>query len=84
MCQQRRAAAYCEEVKKSPGCLELCLTRFPTSPYIEVRFWCLQTLHEVRRAAHITQHGNMQPVQCSLPIQDTCAAAQVIRVIQII
>ena len=47
-CQQRQAAAYCEEIKRSPGCLELCLRRFPSSPYIEVRFWCLQTLHEVK------------------------------------
>ena len=47
VCQQRRAAAYCDEVKKSPDCLELCLTRFATSLYNEVRFWCLQTLHEV-------------------------------------
>ncbi|CAL8470725.1 g10267 [Coccomyxa elongata] len=42
-----RALAYCDEVKASPSCLQLCLTRFASSPYIEVRFWCLQTLHEV-------------------------------------
>ena len=47
VCQQRRAAAYCEEFKVSPSCLELCLRRLPSSPYIEVRFWCLQTVHEV-------------------------------------
>ena len=47
VCQQRRAATYCEQFKASPGCLELCLRRLPSSPYIEVRFWCLQTVHEV-------------------------------------
>lgn len=44
---QARAVAYCDEVKASPSCLQLCLTRFSSSPYLEVRFWCLQTLHEV-------------------------------------
>ena len=45
--QQRQAAAYCGDFKASPGCLEVCLRRLPSSPYIEVRFWCLQTVHEV-------------------------------------
>ena len=47
VCQQRQAAAYCGDFKASPGCLEVCLRRLPSSPYIEVRFWCLQTVHEV-------------------------------------
>ena len=45
--EQARATAFCDEVKQSPSCLQLCLTRFGSSPYIEVKFWCLQTLHEV-------------------------------------
>ncbi|CAK0782799.1 hypothetical protein CVIRNUC_005994 [Coccomyxa viridis] len=44
---KRQAAAYCGEFKASPGCLEVCLRRLPSSPYIEVRFWCLQTVHEI-------------------------------------
>ncbi len=59
VCQQRRAAAYCDEVKRSPECLQLCLTRFTTSHYLEVRFWCLQTLHEVRLAICIANAYNL-------------------------
>ena len=48
---QARAGAYCEEVRRSAECWQLCLQRFSSSSFVEVRFWCLQTLHEVRRAA---------------------------------
>eukprot|EP00884_Botryococcus_braunii_P015515 jgi/Botrbrau1/2647/Bobra.0203s0001.1 len=42
-----RAAAYCEELKRSPEVWQICLNRFCTSQYTEVRFWCLQTLHQL-------------------------------------
>ena len=53
MSAQARATSFLDEVKRSPSCLELCLTRFSSSPYIEVKFWCLQTLHEVKSLASL-------------------------------
>ncbi len=45
---QERTQAYCAEVKASPDCWRLCADRFATTGYVEVKFWCLQALHEVR------------------------------------
>lgn len=44
---QAQAEAYLNDLKKS-GPWRLCLERFSPSSYQEVKFWCLQTLHEVR------------------------------------
>ncbi len=45
-----KAVNYCDEVIQNPACLALCIERFGSSSYMEVRFWCLQTLHEVGAA----------------------------------
>lgn len=45
---QEWARAYCEEATRSPDCWRLCLHRFSTSGYAEVRFWCLQALQQVQ------------------------------------
>ena len=45
---QERTQAYCAEVKASPDCWRLCADRFASTGYVEVKFWCLQALHEVR------------------------------------
>ena len=42
-----KAVSYCDEVSQNPACLALCIERYGSSSYMEVRFWCLQTLHEV-------------------------------------
>jgi hypothetical protein len=47
---QDRAAEYIAGIKASPEVWKLCCERFGASQYAEVRFWCLQTLHEVRAA----------------------------------
>lgn len=44
---QEQAAAFIAGIKKNPECWKLCVERFSISPYPEVKFWCLQTLHEV-------------------------------------
>lgn len=45
---QARANAFVNDVKKNENVWRLCCERFSMSPYPEVKFWCLQTLHEVR------------------------------------
>ena len=42
-----KAVSYCDKVIQNPACLALCIERYGSSSYMEVRFWCLQTLHEV-------------------------------------
>jgi len=44
---QERTQAYCAEIKASPDCWRLCADRFAATSYVEVKFWCLQALHEV-------------------------------------
>lgn len=44
---QERAVAYCNEAKAQPLSWQLCLEKYSTTAYLEVRFWCLQSLHEV-------------------------------------
>ena len=44
---QDRAVAYLNETKAQPQCWQICLERYAATAYIEVRFWCLQALHEV-------------------------------------
>lgn len=46
---QERAAAYVANIKQSSDCWQLCVERFRSSAYPEVKFWCLQTLQEVRQ-----------------------------------
>ncbi|KAK9827309.1 hypothetical protein WJX81_002974 [Elliptochloris bilobata] len=53
------AAAYCEEVRRSADCWQLCLQRFSASSFVEVRFWCLQMLHEMMRA----RYPSLEPEQ---------------------
>ena len=45
---QARATAFVADIKANPEVWRLCCERFPSTQYSEVRFWCLQTLHEVR------------------------------------
>ena len=49
---QERTQAYCAEVKASPDCWRLCADRFAATGYVEVKFWCLQALHEVLAEQH--------------------------------
>ena len=44
---QERTQVYCAEVKASPDCWRICADRFAATYYVEVKFWCLQALHEV-------------------------------------
>jgi hypothetical protein len=44
---QERATAYVANIKQSSDCWKLCVERFRSSLYPEVKFWCLQTLEEV-------------------------------------
>ena len=44
-----QAQTLLQGVKASPGAVQLCLERFEGSPYVEVKFWCLQALHDAVR-----------------------------------
>ncbi|KAL4444906.1 hypothetical protein ABPG77_003956 [Micractinium sp. CCAP 211/92] len=47
-----QAEAYLEQVRASPDAWQLCLVRFESSAYAEVRFWCAQTLGALARHSH--------------------------------
>ncbi len=47
---QDRAVTYCNEYRAQPQCWQLCLEKYSNTAYMEIRFWCLQTLHEVCEA----------------------------------
>ncbi|KAG2493435.1 hypothetical protein HYH03_008254 [Edaphochlamys debaryana] len=49
---KEQATAYVNNIKRSPECGRLCVERFSASPYAEVKFWCLQTLHELIRTSY--------------------------------
>jgi hypothetical protein len=51
-----QALALLQSVKQSPGCWELCLERFASSSYVEVKFWCLQSLEELIRTSYAQLH----------------------------
>lgn len=44
---QDRAAEFVNQIKSNPDVWRLCTERFSVTAYSEVKFWCLQTLHEV-------------------------------------
>jgi hypothetical protein len=54
---QARANAFVNDVKKNENVWRLCCERFSMSPYPEVKFWCLQTLHEVMTVLLLSQPG---------------------------
>jgi exportin-T len=47
-----QSQAYLEQVRASPDCWRLCLGRFEASQYLEVRFWCAQTLSSLARSSY--------------------------------
>lgn len=46
--KQEQAEAYVATVAASPDCWRLCIERYGSTAHLEVRFWALQKLHEVR------------------------------------
>eukprot|EP00882_Tetradesmus_deserticola_P029784 GHRQ01033390.1.p1 GENE.GHRQ01033390.1~~GHRQ01033390.1.p1 ORF type:complete len:202 (+),score=53.51 GHRQ01033390.1:676-1281(+) len=64
---QERAAAYIASIKQSADCWKLCCERFPSTLYPEVKFWCLQTLHEVICACYLQlDEGSRQMIKGAL------------------
>ncbi|KAG1677608.1 hypothetical protein FOA52_010389 [Chlamydomonas sp. UWO 241] len=49
---KERATSFINEVKSNPEVWRLCCERYGTSQYTEVRFWCLQTLHELLKTSY--------------------------------
>lgn len=49
--------AFLDNAKAQPAVWRLCVERFSSCGYAEVKFWCLQTLHEAVR----TQHAALPP-----------------------
>ncbi|KAF5841975.1 armadillo-type protein [Dunaliella salina] len=47
-----RANSFISEIRQSPEVWGLCVERFSVTAYPEVKFWCLQTLHEVIRTSY--------------------------------
>jgi hypothetical protein len=68
---QERAAEYVAGIKQSSDCWKLCVERFGSSMYPEVKFWCLQTLEEVSRC--LTDGSVAVQQQCSM--HPTCMSA---------
>ncbi len=68
---QEQATAYINGIKQSPATAwRLCAERFSPSSYQEVKFWCLQTLHEVSRAP-----VHSVCATCAVPAAVACALA---------
>lgn len=44
--------AYLSSAKASPQAWELCLQRFDASSYVEVKFWCIQSLRELVNSSY--------------------------------
>ncbi|KAF6162442.1 hypothetical protein GIB67_017330 [Kingdonia uniflora] len=49
-----QAISYCQQLKETPLIYSICLERLPFTEFDQVRFWCLQTLHEVIRLRYST------------------------------
>ncbi|GIL47531.1 hypothetical protein Vafri_4333, partial [Volvox africanus] len=49
---KEQASSFINDIKRSTECWRLCVERFSASPYSEVKFWCLQTLHELIRTSY--------------------------------
>ncbi|XP_042492177.1 exportin-T isoform X1 [Macadamia integrifolia] len=52
-----QAVVYCQQMKETPTICRLCIERLTCTKFVEVQFWCLQTLHEVLRL----RYSNMNP-----------------------
>lgn len=71
---QARAAEYIAGIKQSPECWKLCVERFGSSGYPEVRFWCLQTLQEVSGSMHACVLRHVLELQDSTRCPEPCGA----------
>lgn len=62
---KQQAHSYLDGIKQSSQCWELCLNRFDCSNYVEVKFWCLQTLHELIKSSYrqLSQQDQLQVKQ---------------------
>lgn len=47
-----QSEALLAQARASPDCWRLCLQRFQASGYVEVRFWCAQTLGALARHSY--------------------------------
>eukprot|EP00878_Enallax_costatus_P021623 GHUV01022908.1.p1 GENE.GHUV01022908.1~~GHUV01022908.1.p1 ORF type:complete len:615 (+),score=214.70 GHUV01022908.1:523-2367(+) len=76
---KERAAAYIANIKQSTECWKLCVERYPSTLYPEVKFWCLQTLHEVICACYLQlDDGSRQAIKGALLtwLQRDCTVEQ--------
>ncbi|KAK4784101.1 hypothetical protein SAY86_018469 [Trapa natans] len=44
-----QAVAYCQQIRENPTICRICIEKLRSCMFPQVRFWCLQTLHEVIR-----------------------------------
>ncbi|KAG6395676.1 hypothetical protein SASPL_141800 [Salvia splendens] len=52
-----QAAAFIQQVKDEPSISSICIEKFCVSNLVEVKFWCLQCLHEILRI----RYSSMSP-----------------------
>ncbi|XP_010273842.1 PREDICTED: exportin-T-like isoform X2 [Nelumbo nucifera] len=52
-----QAAAYCSQVKGVPSICRVCIERLCYTSFVQVKFWCLQALHEALRL----RYSSMSP-----------------------
>ncbi|KAF9615080.1 hypothetical protein IFM89_021651 [Coptis chinensis] len=44
-----QAVSYCQQTKETPDVHRICIERLSYAKFVQVQFWCLQTLHDVIR-----------------------------------
>ncbi|KAL1551758.1 exportin-T-like isoform X2 [Salvia divinorum] len=49
---KEQAAAFIQQVKDRPSICTICIEKFCVSNLVEVKFWCLQCLHEILRVRY--------------------------------
>ncbi|XP_047961754.1 exportin-T-like [Salvia hispanica] len=49
---KEQAAAFIQQVKDRPSICSICIEKFCVSNLVEVKFWCLQCLHEILRVRY--------------------------------
>ncbi|THG05991.1 hypothetical protein TEA_000249 [Camellia sinensis var. sinensis] len=56
-----RATAFIQQIKENPSICRICIERLCVSKVVQVRFWCLQCLHEALRV----RYSSMSPEEKS-------------------
>ncbi|KAF8401101.1 hypothetical protein HHK36_014404 [Tetracentron sinense] len=53
-----QALAYCQQLKETSSICSLCMERISYTEFVQVQFWCLQTIDEVLRLRYSSMNPN--------------------------